>query len=129
MTKQGLRRWVIALVVGGTTFGGVYGFAAPAGTRFATLGRGRSPISACQQESIGVSFAPTGSAMTVTLTNVNTKPGGFGGLSFMVALLDKENAPIEKQSGMVPRTGTTASVAFSSVNAADVTGVQVTIAG
>jgi hypothetical protein len=133
-----MKRSVLALVIGAAVFGSVYGLAAPSGASSPMLGTGISAVSACQKESIGVSFAlsyvdgtssPGYLATKVTLNDLNTTGGGCGGGSFTVALMGKGDTPIAEQAGIVPSSGTTASVVFPGVSVMDVVGVRVTISG
>jgi hypothetical protein len=127
------KRTLIGLAIGGTVFGGVYGFAASLGVSSDTLGAGSAVVAACQPGTVNVTYATTyvagssNQATTVTLTNLD--PTLCGGKAAQVTLSGASNALLGQQSITVPATGTTADLTFTGVNAAAVTGVHAVISG
>jgi hypothetical protein len=134
-----MKRGLVAVLVGAAVFAGIYGLAASLGVTSDSLGAGNSAVAACQAGSVSVSYsaaynsgAPAGyRATTVSVGNLDTSAGACGGKAIRVTLTGPgaSNASLGEQTGTVPSSGTSQSFTFSGVNASDVTGVHVVIAG
>jgi hypothetical protein len=134
-----MKRALVAVLIGAAIFAGVYGFAATLGVNSDSLGAGSSAVAACQTGAVSVSYtssynaaAPAGyRATTVTVGNLDTTAGACGGKAIRVTLTGPgaSNASLGEQTGTVPSSGSSMSLAFAGVNASDVTGVHVVIAG
>ena len=132
-----MKRALIAVGVSGVVFAGVYGLAASLGVSSGTLGAGSSVVAACQAGTINVTYtasysatAPAGyRATTVTLNNLDTAASACGSKSVKVTLTGPSgsDASLGEQTGTTPASGTTMPLTFTGVNAADVTGIYVTI--
>jgi len=134
-----MKRTLLALLVGAIMFAAIYAFAASLNLTPSTLGAGTSVVAACQSGTVNVTYSPSyGSgapagyrATTVTLNGLDTTSGGCGAKSAKVTLTGPgaSNASLGEVTGTVPSSGTTMDLTFSGVNASDVTGVHVVIAG
>lgn len=134
-----MKRLLVALVVGGVVFSGIYGLAASLGVSSAKLGAGSSVVVACQVTTLTASYAASyDSALpgykvgvttvsgldTVSATNCASKP-------FKVVLINSSSASLGEVVGTTPASGTTFTADFtaSNVPAANVTGVHLVISG
>jgi len=134
-----MKRALVAVLTGAVVFAGVYGLAASLGVTSDSLGAGSSAVAACQAGSVSVGYtaaynsaAPAGyRATTVSVGNLDTTAGGCGGKAIRVTLTGPgaSNASLGEQTGTVPGSGTSMNFTFSGVNASDVTGVHVVVAG
>ena len=134
-----MKRVLLASLIGAIVFSSIYALAASLSVSSSSLGAGNSVVSACQAGTVNVTYAPSyGSgapagyrATTVTLNGLDTTAGGCGGRTAKVTLTGPaaSNASLGETTGTVPSSGTTMDLTFSGVNASDVTGVHVVIAG
>ncbi|HEY3211250.1 MAG TPA: hypothetical protein VGL18_15965 [Actinomycetota bacterium] len=134
-----MKRLLVALLIGGAVFAGVFGVAASLGVTSDSLGAGNSVVAACQAGTVSVSYTPSYSASapagyratTVTVGNIDTSPSACGGKAIQVTLTGPggSNASLGEQTGTTPTSGSSMSFTFASVSASDVTGVHVVIAG
>jgi hypothetical protein len=129
-----MKKILLALAVGATAFGSIYGLAASLGVGSDTLGSGTAAVAACQAVTspVNVTYAPTYTAgdyqtTSVKLTgltsacynkNVFITVTGTGALA---------SAPVSV-TGVTGSTGTTASFTVAAL-ASEVTGVNVAVAG
>ena len=126
------KRTLIGLAIGGTVFGGVYGFAASLGVSSDSLGAGNVAVAACQTGTVNVTYATTyvaGSSNQATTVTLNNLQSGCYGKSASVTLTDLNNVSLGQQNLTVPTSGTTAALTFTGVSAAAVTGVHAVISG
>jgi hypothetical protein len=132
-----MKRFLIAIAVSATVFGGIYGLAASLSVTSSTLGAGTVAVAACQSTAINVTYTPTYDATatagydatTVTLNGLDTAANKCGSKSFKVTLTGASDASLSEEVGTLPSTGTTHGITFTNVSAAAVTGVHVTIYG
>jgi len=136
-----MRRYAIALLVGGLVFGAVYGLAASLGVNSSTLGAGTSTVAACQAGSLTASYAtaydsavPGYKVGVVTMTGLDTvSTTNCANKAFRVTLTGPSGAstPLAEITGTTPASGTsfTADFTSSGVSAAAVTGVHIVISG
>lgn len=127
------KRLLVGLAVGATVFGGVYGLAASLNLTSDTLGAANTVVAACQTGTMNASYTPTYSAAlpgyVVTTVTVNGLGASCYGKTFKVTLSGPGNASLAEVTGTTPTTGSSFSATFAGVNAANVTGVAVVIAG
>ena len=130
-----VKRAVVALLVGGLIFAGVYGLAASLGVSSSTLGSGNSSVAACQGATLTPSYATsydsTIPGYKVGVVTVSGLASTCYTKSFRIALVNSSNTSLGEVTGTTPSSGSTFTADFSSssVSAATVTGVHVTIAG
>jgi len=135
-----MRRFLVALVVGGAVFGAVYGLAAGLGINSSTFGSGNSVVAACQSGTLTASFStsyqssiPGFRVDSVTFTGLDTtsSPTNCASKAYTVALTGSGNTSLGSASGTTPSSGTSFSVnvASANINEASVLGVHLTISG
>jgi len=136
-----MKRTLVALLVGAIMFGSIYALAASLTVTSATLGAGNTAVAACQSGTVNVTYGgstygsttPAGyKTTTVTLNGLDETAGGCGGKAVKVTLTGPgaSNASLGEGTGTLPTgSGTTFDVSISGVNASDVSGVHVLIAG
>ena len=134
-----MKRGLVALLMGGVIFAGIYGLAASLGVSSGTLGAGNSTVAACQTGTVAVSYSASYSATatagyratTVTLGNLDTLTTACGNKAVSVTLTGPgaSNAALATVTDTTPTTGTSMNITVSGVSASDVTGVHVLIAG
>ena len=130
-----MKRIALAVAVGTTAFGSIYGLAASLGVTTMSLGSGSATVAACQN-SLNVTYAPTFTATGTagfTATNVvlNAVTAACSGKDAIVTL-SGPSAPEEVTVTIPTITGTNTAnvnVPFPTVLASEVTGVHVLIAG
>jgi hypothetical protein len=128
-----MKKAVIAIVLGASVFTAIYGLAASLGVSSGTLGAGNTTVAACQSGTLSVSYSPSFSsgsykATTVTIGSIDTATTACGDKSIKVSLTGSAGQ-LAEQTGTTPTSGTSMNLTFSSVEAADVTGVHVVIVG
>lgn|SRR5437867_470289 len=135
-----IKRTLLVIGIATAVFASVYGLAAALSVNSDTLGAGSTTVAACQSGTVSVSYTsaysaanPAGYRATdVTLGNLDTTAGGCGGKAVRVTLTGPaaSDASLGEASGTIT-VGGPASMSFtvSGVNASDVTGVHVLIAG
>jgi hypothetical protein len=128
-----MRRTITALVISSTVFAGIYGLAASIGVTSTTLGAGSAVVAACQSTAVTVSYTSTftsGSykATTVSVGGLDTAARPCGNKSIKVSLSGSAGQ-LGEQTATTPTSGTSMNLAFTGVEASDVTGVHVAIAG
>jgi hypothetical protein len=128
-----MKRFLIALGLGAVVFGGIFGLAAGLNVSSTTLGAGNATVASCQTSgTIGTTYAPAYSstipgydAVSVTLSGIHAN---CNGKSYKVTLTGAADAALGTEAtGTV--SGTSANLTFTGVEAAEVTGVHVTIYG
>jgi hypothetical protein len=134
-----MKRLLLALVVAGVVFGGVYGLAAGVGVSSNTLGSGNSVVAACQTGTLTANYAtaydssiPGYKVGVVTMTGLDTTSAtNCATKSFRVTLTGTSNASLAEVTGTTPASGTSFTADFSSGNvpAANATGIHVVISG
>jgi len=135
-----MKRALLALLVSGAAFGGIYGLAASLNVSSSTLGAGNATVAACQSGTVNVTYsdaynasAPAGyRATTVTVNNIDETGTACGGKDIKVTLTGPgaSNAQLGEQTATLPTgSATTQAFTFTGVNASDVTGVHVVITG
>jgi hypothetical protein len=134
-----MKRALLTTLVGAIVFASIYALAASLTVSSSSLGAGSSVVAACQPGTVNVTYTPSyGSgapagyrATTVTLNGLDTSAGGCGGKTAKATLTGPgaSNASLGEATGTVPNSGTTLDLTFVGVNASDVTGVHVVIAG
>ena len=129
-----MRRSLIALLVAGIVFGGVYGLAATLNLSSETLGAGSSAVAACQATPLTVSYATSylaGSSYRVGVVTVSGMAAGCFTKPYKLNLTGAANASLGEMTGTTPGSGTTFTADFSAANvsAASVLGVHLVISG
>jgi hypothetical protein len=132
-----MKRSLIALAVGTTAFGSIYGLAASLGVNSDTLGSGTAAVAACQTNPVRVTYTPTYvagtgyKATTVSITGLESTCVGksaFVTLTGTGALATPVQATGTVPSITSPATTTTLDIT-TAVIASEVTGVNVAITG
>jgi hypothetical protein len=128
-----MKRTIVAVAVGATAFGSIYGLAASLGVSSDTLGSGSAAVAACQATTdvVNVAYTPsytTASYKTTTVTLTGLLSSCYNKTAFVTVTGTNSlaSAPVSV-SGSSGATGT-ASFTVAAV-AADVTGVSVAISG
>jgi hypothetical protein len=137
-----MKRALLALVVSGAVFAGIYGLAASLSVSSATLGAGNTSVAACQSGALTVSYSSSynGSATagyratTVTVGNIDaTATACGGGKDIKVTLTGPgtSDAQLAELASTVATGANPSNMNFSfpGVSASDVTGVHVLITG
>lgn len=134
-----MRRFVTAILIGGTIFGAVFGLAASLGVSSKTLGAGNASVVACQAGTLTASFAtsydstiPGYKVGVVTVNGLDTTSGtNCASKAFRILLTNSSNASLGEVTGTTPASGTSFTADFTSSNslAANVAGVHVVITG
>lgn len=134
-----MKRACVAILIGGVVFGSIYGLAASLGVSSKTLGAGTSSVVACQVGALTAAYAtsydstiPGYKVGIVTVTGLDTTSGtNCASKSFRITLTGTSNASLGEVTGTTPSSGTsfTADFTSSTVSAASVQGVHVTITG
>lgn len=132
--KVGKKRALLAVLVGATVFGGIYGLAASLGVSSGALGAGDATVVACQSTAITVGYSPSYSggsysATTVSINGLDTAANKCGSKAIKVTLSGAGGASLGEQTDTTPSSGTSMNVSFSGVSAAAVEGVSVAITG
>ena len=128
-----MKRTIVAVAVGATAFGSIYGLAASLGVGSETLGSGTAAVAACQATSdvVNVTYAPTYTAgayktTTVTLTGLLSTCNNKTAYVTVTGTGSLASSPISVSGS----TGTAGTASFSvAALASEVTGVNVAIAG
>jgi hypothetical protein len=136
-----MKRLAVALLVGGTVFATLYGFAASLGVGSKTLGAGTSAVAACQGGTLTASYAtaydstiPAYKVGVVTVNGLDTTSAtNCASKAFKVTLTGPgaSNTSLGEVTGTTPASGTsfTADFTSSNVSAASVTGIHIVISG
>jgi uncharacterized membrane protein (UPF0136 family) len=134
-----VRRFVFAVLIGGTIFGAVYGLAASLGVNGQTLGAGNASVAACQSGTLTAGYATTYDSTipgykvgVVTVTGLDTTSAtNCASKSFKVTLTGSSSSSLAQVTGTTPGSGTsfTADFTSSNVSAASVLGVHIVITG
>lgn len=134
-----MKRLIVALLVGGAVFGGIYGLAASLGVSSGALGSGNASVAACQSGTLTSSYATSYDATVpgykvgvVTINGLDTTSApNCASKSFKITLTGSGNSSLAEVTGTTPASGTSFTADFSSSNvqAANVAGVQVVITG
>jgi len=134
-----MKRYLIALLVGGTVFAGVYAAAASLSVGSNTLGAGNTAVAACQSGTLTAAYATSYAAAlpgykvdVVTVNGLDTVSGtNCASKSYRITLTGASDALLAELTGTTPASGTSFTGDFSSSNikAADVLGVHVVITG
>jgi hypothetical protein len=134
-----IKRALAIGAVGLGIFGGVFGLAASLGVSSSSLGAGSTTVVACQGGTLDLSYAtaynatatPGYRATVVTVGNLDTSGSACGGKAIKITLTGPGGsaASLGEQTGTVPSSGTSMNLTFTGINASDVTGAHVTIAG
>lgn len=128
-----MKRTIVAVAVGATAFGSIYGLAASLGVSSDTLGSGSAAVAACQAvtDVVNVAYAPsysTGSYKTTTVTLTGLLSTCYNKTAFVtVTGINSLSTTPVSVSGPTGATGT-ATISIAAV-AADITGVSVAISG
>jgi len=137
-----MKRTLLALVLAGAVFAGIYGLAASLTVSSGTLGAGNTAVAACQTGTLNVTYSSSYNAAatagyratTVTVGNIDATAGACGnGKDIKVTLTGPgaSNAQLAEQVSTVTTGASPSSMSFSfaGVSASDVTGVHVMITG
>ena len=134
-----MKRYLIALLVGGTVFAGVYGMAASLDVGSGSLGAGNTAVAACQSGTLTASYAtsyqsslPGYRVGVVTVNGLDTTSGtNCASKAYRITLTGASDASLGEITGTTPASGTSFTADFTSSNVAaeSVTGVHITISG
>lgn len=137
-----MKRALMALLVSGVVFAGIYGLAASLNVSSATLGAGNTAVAACQAGTVNVTYSSSYNASaaagyratTVTVGNIDATAGACGGGKDIKVTLTgpgASNAQLAEQVSTVATGANPSSMNFSfaGVSASDVTGIHVMITG
>jgi len=130
-----MKRLLLALSLAALIFSGVYGLAASLGVSTQTLGAGNTAVAACQSGTLTASYATlydsTIPGYKVGVVTVSGLQAGCYSKAFKVELTSSSNASLGEVANTTPSSGTffTADFTSSSVQAANVAGIHVTITG
>ena len=130
-----MKRTALAVAIGTTVFGSIYGLAASLGVNSDTLGSGTSAVAACQANPVKVTYTPTYSggykATTVSITLLESTCVGKNAFVTLTGT-GTLTTPVQL-TGTVPAIVSPATTAVlnitTSVLAADIDGVNVAISG
>lgn len=127
-----VRRLVLPLITGVVVFGGVTAFAASLSVSSKTIGSGNATVTSCNAAaavSYTTSYVASLPGYKVTTAPVTTA-AGCALMSYKVTLTGASNASLGEVSGSLDSSGNaTADFSASSISAALVTGVSVSITG
>lgn len=129
-TATSATKLVVATAVALIAFGGVYGFAASLGITSSGLGAGSAVVAACgtgTTVSYSTTYTAAISGYSVSQVNLASIPAACLSKSYNIQLTGAAGATVgSAMSGMLPASGTTATIATSgNPDASLVTGVSV----
>ena len=131
-----MKRAIVALLVGGVVFGGVFGLAASLNVSSSSLGSGTTVVAACQSGTLTASYTTgydtTAATYKVTAVNFSGLTAGCYNKSFRLTLSGSSGS-LGEVTGTTPTTGATLPVDVSTVTpviqASAVTGANLLIVG
>ena len=125
-----MKRLLIALGIGASVFGGIFGLAAGLDVNSDTLGAGSDIVAACQDNPVSVSYTPTyvSDGYDATTVTVGGLESTCNDKSIKVTLTESDGTSLGEDSDSTG-SGSSVGLTFSGVAAADVDGVHVTIYG
>lgn len=132
-----MKRTVLAVAVGTTAFGSIYGLAASLGVSSNTLGSGTAVVAACQTNPVTVKYTPTYvsgtyKATTVSITGLESTCVGKTAFVTLTGTGALATTPVQANDvvpAIVSPATTTSLDITTTVLASEVTGVNVAIAG
>jgi hypothetical protein len=128
-----MKRTVLAVAVGTTAFGSIYGLATSLGVNSDTLGSGTAVVAACQTTPVTVTYAPSyvaGSGYKTTTVSITGLAAGCANKSVFVTVTGSTGALATTPVSATTSTGTGSSVNLTvAALASEVEGVNVAIAG
>ena len=132
-----MKRAIVAILVGGLVFGGVFGLAAGLNVSSDTLGSGTTVVAACQSGVLTATYATsydaTAAAHKVTGVTWTGLQSGCFSKAYKVSLTGNAGAVLGEVNGTTPASGSSFTVDFGSaspaVQAAALQGTHLLITG